>query len=493
MTTASKRLALKGSCAAAAAAAAMLAAGPALAEAPGVGLEQSLNMAWVLIGGFLVMFMQVGFAMLETGFTRSKNAVNTMGMNLIIYPIGVLGFWLIGYAFMMGGVSSWPSLGAAQIGHHELALTLGGRHYGILGLSKFALISVSHDPASLAMFLFAVVFMDTAATIPTGAMAERWKFSAFFVYGLFMSMILYPLYGNWVWGGGWLAQLGVNFGLGHGHLDFAGSSVVHMQGGVISLVFAYLIGPRYGKYNKDGSINPIAPHSIAFVMVGTFILAFGWFGFNPGSTLAGTDFRLAVVAVNTMIAGSTGALAATLWVWFVRSNKPDPSMMANGMLAGLVAITAPCAFVGVGDSAIIGLIAGVLVVESVFFFDRKKIDDPVGAISVHGVNGAWGCLSIGLFADGTYGDGLNGIAGNVTGLFYGGGFSQLAAESIGVLTCFIFVGSLSYVVYKVIDKIVGHRVALKDEIDGLDLPEMGIAGYNGFVMDKYAETHHPKG
>jgi len=304
---------------------------------------------------------------------------------------------------------------------------------------------------------------------------------------------MYPIFGNWVWGGGWLAQLGVNFGLGHGHLDFAGSSVVHLQGGVISLVFAYLIGPRYGKYNKDGSINPIPAHNIPFVMVGTFILAFGWFGFNAGSTLAGGDFRLAIVAVNTMLAGSAGAMAAALWVWFVRMKKPDPTMMANGLLAGLVAITAPCAFVSAGAAVVIGLIAGLLVVEAVFFFDRIRIDDPVGAISVHGVNGAWGCLALGLFADGTYGDGFNGVGGAVTGLFYGGGTSQLLAQTIGVVTCIITLSIMSFIVFKIIDAIVGNRSSEAHEIEGLDIPEMGMHGYSGIALDKYSETPHPKG
>src|SRR5260370_28806146 len=307
-------------------------------------LTNSLNLAWVLIAGFLVMFMQLGFAMLEHGFTRAKNAVNTMAMNFVIYPIGLIGFWLTGYGFMMGGVDMWPSLGTTPIPHRELAITIGGHSYGLVGLGKFALVSVSHDPASLAMFLFAVVFMDTAATIPTGAMAERWKFSAFFVYGFFMSMFLYPLYGNWVWGGGWLSQLGVNAGLGHGHLDFAGSSVVHMTGGVTALAGALVLGPRIGKYNKDGSANPIPGHNIPMGVLGCFILAFGWFGFNPGSTLAGGDLRISVIAVNTMLASASGAIFAMFYMW-IKYGKPDPSMMVNGMLAGLFPITAPCGFV----------------------------------------------------------------------------------------------------------------------------------------------------
>lgn len=250
---------------------------------------------------------------------------------------------------------------------------------------------------------------------------------------------------------------------------------------------------HYGKYNKDGSINPVQPHSIPMALLGTFILAFGWFGFNAGSTLAGADYRISVIAVNTMLASATGALGATLWMWWFRTKKPDPSMMANGMLAGLVAITAPCAFVNPIAASIIGLIAGLLVVESVFFFDKIKIDDPVGAISVHGVNGAWGCLALGLFADGTYGDGLNGVAGTVKGLFYGGGLNQFWAELIGVVSCFVIVAVLSMIVYKLIELFVGNRVSLDTEIDGLDVPEMGILGYNGFSMDKSSETTHPKG
>src|SRR3974390_3323986 len=272
---------------------------------------------------------------------------------------------------------------------------------------------------------------------------------------------MYPLFGNWVWGCGWVANLGANFpGLGHGHVDFAGSSVVHMQGGVIALIFAWLIGPRYGKYDKHGKlVHPIAPHSIPMVMLGTFILVFGWFGFTPGSSLAGTELRVAVVATNTMLASATGALGATLWMWWVRTKKPDPSMMCNGMLAGLVGITCPCAFVSAGGAAILGLVAGILVVESVFFFDRIGVDDCVGAISVHGTCGAWGCLSLGLFADGTYGEGWNGVAGKVTGLFYGGGFAQLIAEAIGVTTCFITLASISIAVYYLAEALVGNRVA----------------------------------
>src|SRR6266478_3424152 len=458
----------------------------------------AINFMWTLITGFLVMFMQAGFALVETGLCRAKNAGHTMAMNFMIYPMGMLGFYLCGFAFMFGGMAdpSSPSGGGiVTMGgypglNHELGFHIGGKFIGLLGGKGFMLQGAGYDTAAFALFLFQMVFMDTTATIPTGAAAERWKFSAFMIYGCCIGTIMYPFFGNWVWGNGWLANLGANFpGLGHGHVDFAGSSVVHMQGGVIALIFAWLIGPRHGKYNKEGKIaHPILPHSIPMVMLGTFILAFGWFGFNPGSSLAGTDLRIAVVAVNTMLASATGALGATLWMWWFRTKKPDPSMMCNGMLAGLVAITCPCAFVSAGGASLLGLIAGILVVEAVFFFDKIGIDDCVGAISVHGVNGAWGCLSLGLFADGTYGDGWNAVPGTVRGLFYGGGFGQLFAEIIGVTTCFVTLAVLSLIVYFIGEKLVGNRISQEVEMEGLDVPEMGVPGYAGMVMDKQSET-----
>ena len=299
-----------------------------------------------------------------------------------------------------------------------------------------------------------MVFMDTTATIPTGAMAERWKFSAFCVYGFFISMLIYPIYGNWVWGGGWLSQLGSNFGLGHGAVDFAGSGVVHMVGGVTALAGAIVLGPRIGKYKKDGTPNAIPGHHIPMGIAGALILAFGWFGFNPGSTLAGTDLRIGVIATNTMLASAGGALSAMAYMWF-RYGKPDPTMTVNGLLAGLVAITAPCAFVTAPSAVLIGVIAGVLVVLSVLFIDGVlKVDDPVGAISVHGVCGAWGILSLGLFADGTYGDKWNSVEGTVKGLFYGDA-SQFLAQVIDVVVCFIFVFCAAYATFKLID--VSHR------------------------------------
>ena len=360
----------------------------------------------------------------------------------------------------------------------EFSIDILGKSFGLFGYQGFCLTGTNYDLSVFAMFLFQMVFMDTTCTIPTGALAERWKFSSFFIYGLIVSTIMYPVYGNWVWGGGWLSALGRNFGLGHGHVDFAGSSVVHLTGGVISIVAAKIVGPRIGKYNKDGSSNALPGHNIPMAIIGTFILAFGWFGFNAGSTLAGTDLRISIVAVNTMMAGTTGAISATLWMWWFRTKKPDPSMMCNGLLAGLVAITAPCAFVNSISACIIGLIAGILVIEAVFFVDRVlKLDDPVGAISVHGVCGAFGCICLGLFADGTYGDGWNGVAGKVTGLFYGDG-KQLLAQSIGVLSNILYIAPLSYILFKVLDKVVGNRPSAEAEIGGLDIPEMGVIGYD---------------
>jgi Amt family ammonium transporter len=444
--------------------------------APASGLEQSLNLAWVLIGGFLVMFMQVGFAMLETGFTRAKNAVNTMAMNFIIYPIGVIGFWLTGYGFMMGGVSHWPSLGVSPIGYHELTLHLFGHPFGMLGLSKFALVNVAHDPASLTMFLFAVVFMDTAATIPTGAMAERWKFSAFFIYGVFMSMFLYPLYGNWVWGGGWLAQLGVNFGLGHGHVDFAGSSVVHMTGGLAGMAGAMVLGPRIGKFRRDRGIGALPGHNLPMAVVGTLILAFGWFGFNAGSTLAASDVRIGPIAANTMLASAAGTLAAMLYLW-QRYGKPDIAIACNGLLGGLVAITAPCAFVSPVAAVFIGIIAGLIVVGSVMALERRlRIDDPVGAIAAHGACGIWGALAVGIFADGSYGDGWNGVAGPVRGLLFGD-LSHLTAQVIGVSVNLVVVFGLALAFFVIVERTIGNRVLAEVEWTGLDPLEMGSDAY----------------
>ena len=439
----------------------------------------AINIVWTLVAGFLVMFMQAGFAMVETGFTQAKNAGHTMAMNFMVYPLGMLGYWICGFALQMGGVGAGTLSGGTALLTNEFTVHLFGKDFGLFGTTGFFLSGVSYDAAIFALFLFQMVFMDTTATIPTGSMAERWNFKSFVIYGLFVGGILYPLYANWVWGGGWLAQLGKNFGLGHGHVDYAGSSVVHMVGGVAALAGAIVIGPRLGKY-KDGKAMAIPGHHIPMAIVGTFVLAFGWFGFNAGSSLAGTDLRIGVIATNTMLASAGGAFSAMMYMWF-KYGKPDISMIANGMLAGLVAITAPCAFVPAPVAVLIGVIAGILVCISVFFIDRTlKIDDPVGAISVHGVNGAWGVISLGLFADGTYGDGYNGIAGGVKGLFYGGG-SQFVAQCIGTLTNIVYVFIVSYVFFKVLDKVVGLRVPKEVEIEGLDQAEVAVTAYPDFV------------
>jgi Amt family ammonium transporter len=458
---------------------------PVLAEiAEAVGHNKiSINIVWTLITGYLVMFMQLGFALVETGFTRAKNAAHTMLMNFVVYVIGMLGFWICGFAFMFGGVGQVANLGMLANLGNEWSLHLFGKDFGIIGYKGFFLTGGAYDVAVFTLFLFQMVFMDTTATIPTGAMAERWKFLAFCVYGFFISMLIYPIYGNWVWGGGWLSQLGANFKLGHGAVDFAGSGVVHMVGGVTALAGAWILGPRIGKYKKDGTPNAIPGHHIPMGIAGALILAFGWFGFNPGSTLAGTDLRIGVIATNTMLASAAGAFSAMVYMW-LRFGKPDPTMCVNGLLAGLVAITAPCAFVNAPSAVLIGLIAGVLVVWSVLFVDGVlKVDDPVGAVSVHGVCGAWGVLSLGLFADGTYGDKWNSVEGTVKGLFYGDA-SQFLAQLIDVVVCFVFVFVAAYVVFKIIEVIIGNRVSPEAELGGLDIPETGVLAYPDFALLK---------
>jgi len=326
------------------------------------------------------------------------------------------------------------------------------------------------------MFLFAVVFMDTAATIPTGAMAERWKFSAFFVYGLFISMFLYPLFGNWVWGGGWLSQLGVNLGLGHGHVDFAGSTVVHMTGGITALAGAIVLGPRIGKFRRDGMLAAIPGHNIPMAMVGTLILAFGWFGFNAGSTLAASDPRIGLIATNTMIASAGGALSALFYLW-MRFFKPDVAMACNGLLGGLVAVTGSCAFVTPAAALLIGVIAGLLVVAAVLILERHfRIDDPVGAIAVHAVCGVWGALAVGIFADGSYGDGWNAVAGPVRGILYGDA-GQFVAQLIGISVNLVVVFGLAMAFFMIVERTLGNRVIPEVEFTGLDALEMGTDAY----------------
>jgi Amt family ammonium transporter len=466
----------------------------------------SINFVWTLVAGFLVMFMQAGFASVETGLCRAKNAGHTMAMNMMIYPLGCFAFYVYGFALGWGNwwngpvPPGWyPSLGPGLailnqgwgIGATETANVFT---YGIFGTKGFFL-SGCEDVSVLALFFFMMVFMDTTATIPTGSMAERWAWKNFCLFGLWVALP-YCLYANWVWGGGWLAQMGVNWGLGHGAVDFAGSGVVHSMGGVIALAGAIVVGPRIGKYGPDGKPNAMPGHNIPLAILGTFILAFGWFGFNPGSTLSGTDLRISAVVVNTMLASVTGALATMGWL-MITGKKPDPSMMLNGMLAGLVAITAPCAFVETWAACLIGAISGVLVVISVNFWDNIGVDDPVGAISVHGTNGLWGVISVGLFASGKYGAGWNSVVreawdktgasdgvltDGVRGLFYGDA-SQLWAQLIDAAVVAVFGFVMAYAWFKLSNLITPIRVPREVEIQGLDIPEMGAHGYTGFVME----------
>jgi ammonium transporter, Amt family len=441
----------------------------------------AINMVWMLICGFLVMFMQAGFALAETGFTQAKNAGHTMAMNFMVYAVGMLGYWICGFAIQMGGVGGVASLGGGTVLNGEFAINLFGKEFGLFGTKGFFLSGMTYDAVVFSIFLFQMVFMDTTATIPTGSMAERWTFKSFVVYGFFIAGIVYPLYANWVWGGGWLSQLGKNFALGHGHVDFAGSSVVHMTGGVAALAGAIVLGPRLGKFRADGTPNALPGHHIPMALTGCFILAFGWFGFNAGSSLAGGDLRIGVVAVNTMLASAAAAFSSMAYMW-IRYGKPDISMIANGFLAGLVAITAPCAFVNSVSAVIIGAIAGIILCISVFFVERVlKVDDPVGAVSVHGVNGAWGILALGLFADGTYGDNLNGVTGTVKGLFYGDA-SQLIAQLIGIAANIVFVYIVMYAFFKILDKVIPLRVSEEMELAGLDQSEVAVNAYPDFTI-----------
>ena len=467
----------------------------------------SINMVWTLICGFLVMFMQAGFMLVETGLCRAKNAAHTSAMNLMIYPLGCIAFWAYGFAIGWGNWWNGPvpdgwyaSLGPgvallnSGIGIGGDPATPGVFKYGLLGTKGFFLSGLE-DVSVMALFFFMMVFMDTTATIPTGAMAERWSWKNFCLFGLWVALP-YCIYANWVWGGGWLAQAGKNWGLGHGAVDFAGSGVVHAMGGAIALAGAMIIGPRIGKYDSSGKPLAIPGHHLPMVVAGTFILAFGWFGFNPGSTLSGTDLRISVVVVNTMLAGITGSLASMFFMQ-VQGMKPDPSMMCNGMLAGLVAITAPCAFVESWAAVVIGAVAGVLVVLSVWFWDRAGVDDPVGAISVHGVNGLWGVISLGLFANGKYGMGWNGvirekfdsnlatdgvISDGVRGLFYGDA-SQLMAQLLDAAVVAVFGFVMAFVWFKISNLITPIRVPEEVEIGGLDSPEMGAHGYPDFALN----------
>ena len=440
--------------------------------AAAVTAQYSANFVWVMITGFMVFFFQCGFAMVETGFCRGKNAAHTITMNFMVFLVGAVGYFLTGFAIQFGGVGASAGLGTGISALNGM-LSIPGIG-GILGYKGFLLQSGgTYDCGIYALFFFQMVFMDTTVTIPTGALAERVKYSAVVITSFFIAMIYYPLYGNWVWGNGWLANLKI--GAGVGVRDFAGSGVVHSMGGMLAIAGAIVIGPRIGKFKKDGTPRAFPGHHIPMAIIGTIILFFCWFSFNAGSTLNAADFRLAVVATNTMVAGAIGGLIAMFYMW-AKFGKPDPSMTANGCLAGLVAITAPCAYVPAWSAFIIGAIAGILVCLSVSVVENKfKIDDPVGAISVHGVNGVFGIIATGLFADGSY--------GGVSGLFYGN-WGQFATQMVDVAVIIIYGLGVAFLWFKFLDKVHGLRVKPEVEIEGLDLDEMGALGYPDFVPQK---------
>lgn len=463
-------------------------------------LTVNANILWVLLAGFLVFFMQAGFALVEAGFTRAKNVAHTMMMNMMVFCIGAIGYWICGFAFQFGGVNytyGETAISATQgsptwafspitLGAWGDMLTSGlrlGEQWGILGLSGFFLNGINLSLSGIfAFFIFQMVFMDTAATIPTGSGAERLRFVGFILMGFWVSMFVYPVVGNWVWGGGWLANLGRTLGLGNGAVDFAGSGVVHTTGGAVGLAIAIVLGPRLGRFNEDGTANAIPGHDIPMGVLGTIILFFGWFGFNPGSALGiqGIFMNLvAVAAVNTLLAGAAGGMSAMFYMWwFGPAKKPDPSMSVNGILAGLVAITAPCAFVDPWAAVVIGLIGGVLACIFSTWLEKAKIDDPVGAVPVHLGNGLWGVIAVGLFANGNPDTAAwNGIDTAVTGLFYGGGVSQLIAQVAEAASIFIFVFVLSYIFFAILNGMGLLRSDPADEIVGLDIPEMGAKGY----------------
>jgi ammonium transporter, Amt family len=443
----------------------------------------ALNMLWVVIGAVLVIFMQAGFALVETGFCRAKHAAHVVTTNFAIFGLGFVGFFLIGFPIAFGNFS-YASFGLdAPVGK----ALIGSGDWIFMNWSGIGMSGKGYTAPALAFFLYMVAFMDTTATIPTGSMAERWKWNSFVVWGLFCGAIYYPIFAAWTWGGGWLSQIGDSLKLGHGYVDFAGSGVVHMVGGVAALAGALVLGPRIGKFGPDGKPRTIAGHHIPMAMLGTFILLFGWFGFNAASTFAATDVRFAVVAANTAIAGAFGAVAAMFYVMSTGAKKPDPGMMANGMLGGLVAITAPCAFVSPVSSAIIGSIAGVVIVLSVGFIEKRGIDDPVGAISVHGVGGFLGVMFVGVFADGKYGQAWNlldrqwtkdnGVSGIVKGEF-----GQFFAQLIGAAVIATVIFGIAYAFFSIQNKLTkgGIRSSAEDEIAGLDMGEMGVLAYPEF-------------
>jgi Amt family ammonium transporter len=443
------------------------------------------NFAWTLNTGYLVLFMQAGFALLTCGPVRKKNAGHLMMLNFAAYVFAFLAYYAVGYAFQFGAVAvnaAPANLGGVPTLNHFL---IGSGAWGFLGGKGFFLLGPAYDAGSNVFTLFEVVFMETAGYIIVGAICERITFWSFLLCELFIGAILYPVFGCWVWGGGWMSQLGTTMNLGHGYVDFAGSTVVHAVGGFAALALAVILGPRLGKYGPDGKPRAFPAHNIVYVVIGTFILLFGWMGFNPGSTLGATDLRISVVAINTNLAAIAGSAVAML-LWYFMFGKPDITMACNGMLAGLVAITAPCAFVSPTSATIIGVIAGVIVCYGVLFFERVvKVDDPCGAISVHGLCGWFGAVSVGIFADGTYGSGWNGVGATsylghagqgVTGLLHGD-THQFLVQLGGATLCAIWAFGATFVVFTVVNKVKSMRVKPEVEEEGLDVPEFGMPAY----------------
>lgn len=433
-------------------AAAILAVTPHTAFAQELPTTQDyLNNLWVFIAGVLVFFMQAGFALVEAGLTRAKNVVNIFAKNMADAIVGVLAFFASGYALAFGGGGGWFS---------------GTDSFFLEGNNLAEIPSGGLSVATT--FFFQAVFAATAVTIASGAMAERTKFSAYLIFSTIMCAFIYPIVVHWTWGGGLIAKINIGDAV---YSDFAGSGIVHMTGGIAAFMGALFLGPRIGKYDENGNARAIPGHNIPFAILGVFILWVGWFGFNPGSELLADEF-VSTVAVNTMLAAAAGGLATTITIW-LKAGKPDLAMIGNGVLAGLVAITAPVGAVTALMAVVIGFIGGIIVVFSVFFFDKIKIDDPVGAISVHGVCGAWGLLSIGLFS--TYDDAF--LGREDAGLFYGGGFEQLAVQGLMLLIILVWVGLTTAAVFAGLKYTVGLRVTAEEEIEGLDVLEHGLSGY----------------
>jgi len=417
---------------------------------------------WVLITAMLVFFMNLGFAAVESGFARAKNCVTIMSKNFIVFAVSSLGFLVLGWGLMFGDGTGWIGLqGLFFASGADNSPATGEAYKGV-----YSAISWTGVPW-WAKFFFQLGFCGTAATIVSGAVCERIKYIAFIVFSFVMAMFIYPVVGHWVWGGGWLAKLGM--------FDFAGSTVVHSVGGWSALAGVLILGPRIGKYD-NGNIKAIPGHNLSLATLGTFVLWFGWFGFNPGSTMAADPIAIGHVAVTTNTAAAAAIMTATMTSWLLMG-KPDLGMTLNGCLAGLVAITAPCAFVGVGTSLLIGAIAGVLVVVAVMTFDRLRLDDPVGALSVHLVNGVFGTLCVGLFAQ----DKITGTAtGN--GLFFGGGFKLLGAQLAAVLSVAAFVFAVAAGTWLILRATIGIRVSREEELRGLDIGEHGNDAYAGFQV-----------